>query len=251
VLVRHGEGTGFSVSQNNLAQTLNLLLTAENRVDQLPELHLSAASETELAELRAALPTALEGATTQQQISDIHMLSPANDAINLCQGEFSQRLPVERWWRAGRGLIIGAGVALVVYLGTLLLSIYQLQQENLDTRRAIEQVFRTVVPTGPANDPERRLNIMLRDLQPDAGSSAAVPLLAQVLPQIPDTVTVRGIHYTANNDELSLNLQAGTFNAIETLRSDIANGGLGAELLSASAQGDTHSARLRITRAMP
>ncbi|HEY7883983.1 MAG TPA: type II secretion system protein GspL, partial [Cellvibrionaceae bacterium] len=238
VLVRHGQGTGFTVDQKNLAQTLSLLLTAENRVDQLPELALSAASETDLAELRAALPTALEGASTRQQVSDIHLLSPANDTINLCQGEFSQRLPVERWWRAGRGLIIGAGVALVVYIGTLVLGIYQLQQDNLDTRRAIEQVFRTVVPTGPANDPERRLSIMLRDLQPDVGGSAAVPLLAQVLPQIPDTVTVRGIHYTANNDELSLNLQASTFNAIETLRSEIANGGLGAELLSASAQGN-------------
>lgn len=251
VLVRHGQATGFVVDASNLAQALTLLLNAENRTSDLPALNLSADSDAELQALEQSLPDTLTASVASSQVSNLYPLAAANDTIDLCQGEFSQRLPIERWWRAGRGLIIAAGVALVVYLGTLILDVHQLQQENLETRRAIEQVFRTVVPTGPANDPERRLSIMLRDLQPEAGGSAAVTLLAQVLPLVDDSVTVRGIYYTANNGELSLNLQAGSFNAIESLRGTIADTGLNAELLSHSAQGNSHSGRLKITRAMP
>lgn len=251
VLVRHGEGTGFVVDTGHLELALRLLLNAENRASNLPALSLSADSETELQQLQQALPDTLAERVTSAQVRDLYPLAAANDNINLCQGEFSQRLPIERWWRAGRGLIIAAAAALLVYVGTLVLDIYQLQQENLETRREIEQVFRTIVPTGPANDPERRLSIMLRDLQPETGGSAAVSLLARVLPLVGEPVTVRGIHYTAGNDELNLNVQAESFNAIESLRGTIAESGLNAELLSSSAQGNTHSARLRITRALP
>lgn len=248
ILVRHAAGEGFVVTASHLSQALELLLTAEQRTNNLPELQLSASSEAYLQQLIQALPNALAGQVINSQVRDLSPADAANDSLNLCQGEFSQRLPIERWWRAGRGLIIATAVALLVYIGTLVLDIYQLQQDNLDTRRQIEQVFRTLVPTGPANDPERRLNIMLRDMQPEASGSAAVSMLAQVLPQLNSEINVRGIHYTASSDELNLNVQAETFNTIESLRGAIAASGLQAELLSASAQGNTHSARLNITR---
>ncbi len=251
VLVRHAEGKGFVVKTGQLERALTLLLNAESRASNLPPLQLSADSETALQDLRQALPDTLAAQVTQAQVHDLYPLAAANDSINLCQGEFSQRLPIERWWRAGRGLIIASAAALLVYVGTLVLDIYQLQRENLEIRQQIEQVFRTIVPTGPANDPERRLSIMLRDMQPEAGGSAAVSLLDQVLPQVEEGVTVRGIHYTAATDELNLNVQAQSFNAIESLRGTIASGGLNAELLSSSAQGNVHSARLKITRALP
>jgi len=130
------------------------------------------------------------------------------------------------------------------------LSLNQLKNENLEVRREIEQVFRTVVPNGPANDPERRLRIKASDLEPKGQSGQTVALLAAVLPELDnrDEINLKGVYFTAEGGDLSLNVQAGTFNAIESLRGALEADGLSAELLSANAQGDNHSARLKVKR---
>lgn len=253
VAVHHGPNLGFCVDARNLPLALELLLNDEQRVDSLPHLALSAPDENQLTELENALPAKLDGASTRTRIAGIWDFEPHADTLNLCQGAFSQRLPVERWWRHWRTVAMAAAAALVVYIGTLALSISELKDENLETRRQIEQVFRTVVPNGPANDAERRLRIKARELEPQTQSSQAVALMAQVLPLVDerDGISLKGAYYTGDNAELALNLQAGTFNAIETLRGAIEGAGLTAELLSSSAQGSNHSARLKITRGMP
>ncbi|WP_049723155.1 type II secretion system protein GspL [Gilvimarinus polysaccharolyticus] len=250
VSVRYGAGTGFTVSSASLSAALTMLLNAENRIDKLPQLNLSAPDENQLAQLEAALPSALEGAKNESHIAGIWDHEPDSDCVDLCQGEFSQRLPIERWWRSWQLVSYAAAAALVVYVAVLLLSLSQLKTENLEVRREIEQVFRTVVANGPANDPERRLRIMASDLTPKSQSGQTVALLAAVLPELDsrDDITLKGVYFTAEAGDLSLNVQASTFNAIESLRGALEGGGLSAELLSANAQGDNHSARLKVKR---
>ncbi|MDO3388728.1 type II secretion system protein GspL [Gilvimarinus sp. SDUM040013] len=251
VSVRCGASSGFTIAASSMALALELLLKSQSRVSA-PKLVLSAPDETQLEQLEQRLPAALSDASGDTRICSLWDFEPDAGAIDLCQGEFSQRLPVERWWNNWRKVAFTAIAAVVVYLATLLYSIHQLQNDNLEIRREIEQVFRTVVPNGPAIDPERRLRIMARDLQPSASGSAVMALLDQVLPAIQSAeVTLKGVYYTSDNGELSLNLQAGTFNAIESLRGSIESIGLSAELLSASAQGDTHSARMKIKQELP
>ncbi|MDO3381488.1 type II secretion system protein GspL [Gilvimarinus algae] len=252
VSVHYGQSQGFTVASSNLPAALDMLLKAQNRVSELPHLALSAPDENQLEALEQQLPPSLEGAQGETKICSLWDFEPAADTIDLCQGEFSQRLPIERWWGHWRKVAYAGTAALVVYIATLLISLNQLQNENLEIRRDIEQVFRTVVPNGPANDPERRLRIMARDLAPEAGGSQVVALLGEVLPQIQQgNVSLKGVYYTAENGELSLNLQAESFNAIESLRGAMESLGLSAELLSASAQGNTHSARMKVKRELP
>ncbi len=253
VSIHYGPSQGFTVTANNFAAAVELLLKAQNRVDNLPHLSLSAPDENQLEALEQALPASLAGASGSTRIASLWDFEPGTDCIDLCQGEFSQRLPIERWWKAWRTVAIAGAAAVVVYIATLLISINQLQNQNLEIRKDIEQVFRTIVPNGPANDPERRLRIMARDLEPQGEGSQVMPLLAEVLPKVQSQgdITLKGVYYTAESDELSLNLQAGTFNAIESLRGGIESAGLSAELLSASAQGDTHSARMKVKRELP
>lgn len=253
VLVRHGAQLGFCVDRNNLTTALTLLLSAQNRVDTLPQLSLSAPTEAELEVLEALLPSSLLDSQKVKRCHFIWEYAPDKNSIDLCQGEFSQRLPIERWWGIWRTVAILAFVALAVYIGILLLSVSQLKGKNLELRRDIEAAFRTVVPRGPANDPERRLKIMARDLEPAGQDSQAVALLSEVLPKVNanSAITIKSVYYTADNADLSLNIQATSFNAIESLRTEIGKVGLQAELLSSSAQGGNHSARLKITRALP
>jgi general secretion pathway protein L len=248
ISVRHGPNNGFTVAETSATAALGMLLNAENRIDKRPELHLSAPDENQLAQLEAALPAELDGAAKVTRVQGMCDFAPDASCIDLCQGEFSQRLPIERWWRSWRLVGYASAAALLVYVAVLLISLNQLKSDNLEVRREIEQVFRTVVPNGPANDPERRLRIMARDLQPQAQSARLMPLLAQVLPALDEreALTVKGVYFAADNAELSLNLQATSFNAIESLRGHLTSAGLSAELLSANAQGDTHSARLKV-----
>lgn len=251
VSVRFGKSSGFTLQASNARVALELLLRAENRVD-LPKLQLSAPDENQLEQLKAVLPASLNEANGGSHICSLWDYEPDAHAIDLCQGDFSQRLPIERWWKLWSKITYVGLAAVAVYLVTLLLSIHQLQTDNLEIRRDIEQVFRTVVPHGPAVDPERRLRIMARELEPATGGSQVIALLAEVLPAVQTGgVTLKGVYYTSENGELSLNVQASSFNAIESLRSTLASPGQTAELLSVSAQGDTHSARIKVTRERP
>ncbi|MBU2886242.1 hypothetical protein KO507_10755 [Gilvimarinus agarilyticus] len=246
VSVRFGESAGFTINANNFNVAIELLLTSQNRVTP-PQLKLSAPDESQLEQLQQQLPASLSIAQGDTRICSLWDFEADAGTIDLCQREFSQRLPIERWWGNWRKVAYVGVAALVVYLATLLFSINQLQNDNLEIRRNIEQVFRTVVPNGPAIDPERRLRIMARDLEPSTGGSAVMVLLDRVLPAVAEGgVTLKGVYYSSDNAELSLNLQAETFNAIESLRGSLEGQGLTAELLSASAQGNTHAARIRV-----
>lgn len=250
VSVRYGASAGFTVNGTSLGAALTMLINAENRIDKLPQLSLSAPDENQLSHLEMALPASLEAATGETRVAGIWDYEPDSHCVDLCQGEFSQRLPIERWWRNWQLVSYAAAAALVVYVAVLLLSLNQLKNENLEVRREIEQVFRTVVPNGPANDPERRLRIKASDLEPKGQSGQTVALLAAVLPELDnrDEINLKGVYFTAEGGDLSLNVQAGTFNAIESLRGALEADGLSAELLSANAQGDNHSARLKVKR---
>lgn len=253
VQVRHGAQMGFCVDPGNLAMALDLLLGTENRVDSLPSLSLSASNEAELETLEGLLPRSLSESPLVKACHPIWEYAPDKNSIDLCQGEFSQRLPIERWWGIWRAVATLGAVVLVIYIGVLWLSVANLKEQNLELRRNIETAFRTVVPRGPANDPERRLKIMARDIEPAGQGSQAVALLSEVLPKVNANgdIKLKSVYYTADNADLSLNIQASSFNAIETLRTDIEKAGLRAELLSSSAQGGNHSARIKVTQALP
>jgi general secretion pathway protein L len=250
VFIRYAPTLGFSVAEPHGAMALALLLASREPADQLPELHLRAANEADLARLAGLIPNTLQSRITSQITADPWALDLGGSAIDLCQGEFSQRLPIERWWKMWKSVAIFAGVCALVYLGTMLFEIHKLSGENLKIRQQIEASARSAIPQGRMVDPEKQLSTLLKQLQPSAQSGRVMELLVVVLPQISSVpnVSIKGIAYVGEIGELNINVQADSFATFETLAQNIRNQGFNAEVLSANAQGNVQTARLKITK---
>lgn len=241
---------GFSVAYAQGRLALQMLLADQVRNEQLPTLHLRAASEQDLIALVEMIPVALHEQIVSQSLADSWALDFGNSSIDLCQGDFSQRLPIERWWTLWRSVAIFAGVCAVIYLGTLLFEIHKLGRENLTIRQQIEATARSVIPQGRVVDAEKQLATLLRQSQPVSQSGSVMELLAVALPQIDEvaSVSIKGIAYSGDTGELNINLQADSFAVFEALSQKIRDQGVNAEVLSASAQGNVQSARLKVSK---
>lgn len=246
---RYASGLGFSIEPAWFGQALQLLLTAQKRVDHLPLLHLRAHSKENLQALREQIP-----ANLLHRIADETVVSPwrrdySDKSINLGQGEFSQRLPIERWWRNWRYIAAFAAACLTVHVGILLYQLQDFRQENIAIRMAMEEEYRRVVPEGTYVDAERQLTGLVRQQQPSGQGGSATSLLAKIFPSFNDnsSITIRSVQYLGDSGDVNMQLQATDFAAIEKLRNDTEQQGLQVELLSSSVQGNVHSARLKFT----
>jgi general secretion pathway protein L len=248
--LRFGEQQGFTLPKSHFAVALSLLLSAQGLDENLPNLVLRAGTETQLKILLRLLPKPLAARVTDQLVTSEWQLDYEGKAIDLCQTDFSQRLPVERWLKQWRGVGIFAAVTLVIYMGVLFFNIHKLNKENLAIRQQTEAAFRKVIPSGPADDPEKKLRIKLTALQPKAQSGSVVALLAGVLPMIATNsdVSVKTISYASETGEINLNIQSHSFGSIDTLQKSIESQGFKVELLTANAQGDINTARLKISK---
>lgn len=250
VQLRYASGLGYSIHPRWLGQSLQLLLTAQKRVDQLPLLHLRALSEAGLQQLQEALPGELAAAVASTAVVDDWQRDFSDRSINLGQGDFAQRLPIERWWRNWRGVAAFAAACLLVHTGILLYQLQDYRQENIAIRKAMEEEYRRVMPQGSYVDAERQLTGLVRELQPAGQGGSAVSLLAKIFPPLADNaaLTVRSVQYLGDSGDVNMQLQASDFSAIEKLRTDTEQQGLQVELLSSSVQGNTHSARLKFSQ---
>lgn len=250
VNLRFGPQQGFTLPKGHFPAALDMLLNAQGLADNMPNLFLRANSEAELVTLVSLLPANFAARVSAKMVVNEWQLDFNGDAIDLCQAEFSQRLPLERWLKLWRSVGIFALVTLAVYIGVLMFHIFKLNKENLAIRQQTETVFRTAVPHGPSDDPEKKLRLKLADMQPKNQSGSVVTLLAAVLPLIanhPD-VSVKVISYSADTGDMNVNVQAQGFNSIDGLQKSIQAQGFKAELLSSNAQGNVNTARLKISK---
>jgi general secretion pathway protein L len=226
------------------------LLRDQERVDSLPNLHLRAVDEADLDILSELIPAELQECIASQTLADEWALDYSNSSIDLCQGDFSQRLPIERWWKLWQSVVIFAGVCVVVYLGTLMFEIHKLGGENLKIRQQIETTARGVITQGRIVDAEKQLNTLLKQSQPVGQSASIMSLLTLVLPQISQepNVVIKAIAYTGETGDLNISIQADSFSAFESLSERIRKQGLNAETSSFTAQGNVQTARLKVTK---
>lgn len=250
VNVRFAEQEGFSVPLPLLGAALDMLIANQKLDDNLPYLALRAADQDQLDSLFNRLPERLVNRVSAQTIAETWQLDFNGKAIDLCQAEFSQRLPLERWMKLWRSVGILALVTLVTYVGVLGFHIYKLNKHNLQLRQQMEAVYRSVVPSGQSDDPEKRLRIKLQAMQPKTETGSVMAILAGVFPLIannPD-VTVKVITYSAETGDMSVNVQAHSFNSIDALRKSISSQGYNAELQGVNTQGDVSTGRLKINK---
>lgn len=247
--IRYSEQAGFSVPLLYLQSALSKLREQLNWKDRLPHLVLRTETDSDMTRLRESLPE-YQQQITDEQVASRWVLDFDGRAINLCQAEFSQRLPLERWWKLWRNLVIFAVVALVIYVGVAAFQIYKLKKQNLILRQQMEQVYRDVVPHGQSDDPEKRLRIKLNELQPKTTTGSFMALVGGVFPTVAGNsdVSIKVISYSADSGEMTMNVQAHSFAAIDALRQNLASQGFNAELMNANAQGDLNSGRLKISK---
>jgi general secretion pathway protein L len=250
VNVRIAEQEGFSVPLRLIAPALDMLIAHQKLGDNLPYIVLWGAEQAELDTLFSSLPERLAVRVSAQNLAQAWQLDFNGNAIDLCQAEFSQRLPLERWMKLWRSVGILALVTFIVYVGVLGLHIYKLNKQNLQLRQQTEAIYRGVVPNGQSDDPEKRLRLKLQAMQPKNQTGSVMAVLAGILPLISDNadVTVKVISYSAETGDMSVNVQAHSFNSIDAMRQAIAAHGYIAELQGVNTQGDVSTGRLKISK---
>ena len=243
--VQYGQDLGFSINKNQAKFALQLLI-ANHKPDSI---YLRADNSDALAELQHYLPTELADIPQETEVKSWYS-DLTSDSIDLCQGEFSRRLPIERWWKIWQGLATFAGVCVVITLVALMMQIRQLNKENLAIRAATEQAARSVIPQGKLTNPERQLSTLLAQLQPAQQSAGLMELLSQSLPVLAESsdVKIKALNFNQETGELAINIQAKDFSAFEKITGALKAQQLQAEILNVNAQGDGQTARLRIHR---
>jgi len=243
VIVRSGEGDGFTVERELLPAVLEA--AAEQ---QLPEAIIVYAGDH--AATLELLPPGLRERVQWRQgnLCSALLLSSEAPALNLRQGAYAPRLPLQQWWnhwRLAAGVVLGA---FALQLAATWADYRSLAAENLALRGALEASYRQAMPQGALVDAERQLQRQLDSLRGGPGAGSFVPLLERaggVIAQRP-SARVLSLNYNQRGGEMRLNIVASDFSAVEQLRAGLADAGLTAEMESSSAQSDGVRARIRV-----
>jgi general secretion pathway protein L len=257
LVVHAGNGFAFSLDRALLEPGLHLLETLEPTFDTLT---LIAPSEDQLQDLEQKLSDSQRDKVEHRFVRDAWgalnieqgsmSLNTSATYLNLCAGEFAQRLPIGQWWLAWRKLAVFSAVVLAVFLLVNFLHVQQLKSAQAEMQKDIESAFRSVVPRGAMVDPLRQLKAKMKGLSTVAEGSESVWLISLVSPhlQAAGKVKLQGFQYNHERNELRLNVQAPTFNDIERLRAALDGGKVKSTLMNASAQAGVHSARIKVEK---
>ncbi|MFV0478060.1 MAG: type II secretion system protein GspL [Parahaliea sp.] len=176
------------------------------------------------------------------------VLTDSIPALNLRQGAFAPRLPLQRWWQQWRLIAAVLAVALSLQLLANWLDYRMLQAQDLSLRAAREASYRQAYPQGKVIDPEKQLKRQLASMQGSGSSSGFIAVMdnvGQVLANEPGAL-LASINYSDRGGDLRMNIVAPDFESVERLRAGINASGLVATMESSSAQKEGVRARIRV-----
>lgn len=242
-LVRVDRWRGFALDIDNAALALQILL---DEAEQLPTtLHIYDDTQP-LVDWQSQLPELLRGICV---LATLPALSTAPEStLDFLQGAFARRLPWLRWWMLWQLPVVVGVIAVAVQLGVSGMQHHQLQKENVALRQQVEQIYRSVEPSGAVVEPERQLRRKVEALRVGQGS-AVMPLLQRLGGAIKsiDGISIQTLGYSEKQHELRLSVVAGSFKDVEALRAAIAATGLDAQLAGTNADGEKTRAQMRIS----
>lgn len=248
-LVRSGQHEGFSLQPTIARQALEILL---NSADDLPRcLNIYCQSEQQ-AQVLSFIPDMLQGLIEWKtenywQVMSQGYRSNKHHAINLLQGEFTPKLPWQKWWQSWRTVAVLLVVAILIQIVASYTQLTVLDNRNIVLRAETEKYYRSVVPKGAVMDPERQLRRKVNALKGSTGSGF-VSMLVQMGPVLKsiDGVSLQSLNYSEKQSEFRITILAPGFDDVETVRTNLEKLGLAAELTGSSADGSNTRARLRI-----
>lgn len=244
-IVRTGACAGFSVELSMLPMLLEAALAESGEPSTVVVYGNDQQADTQL------LPRQLQDVLQWRQgnfYSALMLSQVAMPPLNLLQGSFAPRLPLDRWWRQWRAVAALFALAFALQLVATYADYRNLKTENLALRGALEQSYRRAYPKGAIVDAEKQLKRQLDALRGSAQSSGFVSLMDKVGAVIaarPGT-TIASINYNDKGGEMRMNIVAADFETVEQVRAEINKSGLEAVMESSSAQGDLVRARLRV-----
>ncbi len=260
------DGWLLLVDENNLYVTTGQqqgfkceLKTAEFFIQSLclqtlpKHLYLVADSQEALTQLRAWLPSSVELAddlTIYEQEGGVwDLIAPkVKPTLDFRSGSLARRLPFGEWWGHWKVPAIAAAIAFALAVGATWGELHHAKILNKQLFTERNDIYRQVMPDGSITDPVRQLQAKLQK-QASTEPSNVVLLISKITPQIrqnPD-LKMTAFRYTQNNRNLQFNIEAKDFAMLETLRKQLIEQGLNAEIKRSSVSGEIHLAQIIVT----
>lgn len=169
--------------------------------------------------------------------------------INFCCGAYKNKASLSKQVKQFSLLGLLAVVAVLFFLGVNLIEATLLKQKNTVLLEKIQTEVRKVIPEGNIQkNPVRQLTNKLDKVDVTTNEpSQVIILLSNLAPVIQSlNIDLSTINYSHKEKAIRLNIQAGSFGQLESVRTELKNKGLLAELLESNAVDDKFQARLRI-----
>ncbi|MEP5569355.1 MAG: type II secretion system protein GspL [Halioglobus sp.] len=244
VIARVGSCEGFTVEREMLPVMLEALSAEGNTPTAIVIYGQDQAADVAL--LEEALQDKVQWRQGDMYAAMLIADTP-EPALNLRQGDWAVRLPLERWWKQWRTAAVLFGIGVLVHMLATWMDYRQLEQENLALRGAVQSSYRQAFPRGAVVDAEKQLRRQLDTMTGSSESSGFVSLMAQVGEVVASADgNIVSINYNDKASEMRLNVLAADYEAVELIRTGLAKGGLEATLENSSAQGEQVRARLRV-----
>jgi general secretion pathway protein L len=160
---------------------------------------------------------------------------PADDAVNLLQGEFLRSTDYGARWRQWRVAAILAVALLGVHVAAQALQIRHAKHESAVLDAQISQVFSTAMPGDRMSDPRRQMQARLDRIRKSGAGPQyflrALQTLSGALSVTPKT-TINALSYHEQSLEMTVN--APSLAALSQLTQTVGKAGLAAEIQSSN-----------------
>lgn len=243
-LVRFSHCEGVVCSLHNLQFILQAKLN--EHADSAESVVIFADAAT-ASVVRNQLPALLQSRVETRPCIDWMKLEPAEAELNLLQDEFAPRLPWQRWWKQWRLVAMLAAALLATDLVATILQTAKVERTTSAIETDIVELFQSVQPEAAVIDPQLQLERAVATLGGDE-KNGFTELLERMAPALESSagIEVQNLDYDSGTGELQMVIVSEGFAAAETLRAQLQNLGLDAELLGSSSEGARNRSRLRV-----
>lgn len=180
------------------------------------------------------------------------LVAPAALPLDLLQGSFARRLPLQRWWQQGHTAAALLALAFLAWTGLQWLQVRLLDAQYREVEARINAVYREVMPEGVLVNAQQQLAAQLARLEGGHGDGVLV-LLSQLAPLLAESAAlhITRLDYNAPRGELQLSLSAERNADILAFTDALQAQGLEAQAQGFSRQGQAQLANVLIRELTP
>ncbi|MFT5719915.1 MAG: general secretion pathway protein L [Motiliproteus sp.] len=230
ILIRDSQGQSFAFPG---AQAEQWLSRAEDPLGQCIEV---------------AMKTSRGETHKQQGLAALAACFAPNNAIDLLQGRYQLKNPVNQLLRAWKLPAVLLGLILLLGVGQLLWQVQQLNQQQQQLEQQIADLFKTILPGSRRVNPKAQFDTELKQLTRRGQGSDFLQVLQGALPAFEsnNAVKIRDMGYQAQTQTLILELEARDHGMLEGFAATLSQQHLSAQILRSQQRDGQVSAQLSI-----